>query len=550
MRLFGVLLLTLCINWNCFSQTISVNDDYANELARVHQLLGGVDSITSFTVRPLNLTGDSLLSKLVSGKNLLHPVNGRPSVLSIQLLPFNWLNDFNLNRPYGYNDGSLYPARGYQTRVSGGLYVKAGVLVLQLAPEIVYAQNENFATFNNVQAGNNDKQLISSYFGIVNGIDAPERFGTAPLTHLYWGQSKLTVNFKDIELGLSTENLWWGPGIQNSIMMSNSAPGFLHWTVNSVKPMKTFLGSFEWQIIGGELKESGYRPDTAGLANAANYYTAKPVVTRYISAFTINWHPKWVDGFFVGASAYDYMNIDSTYHKWSTIHKLVPVFIGSSVKDNAITSTNNGDGQDLAIALNFRQVFVKYKAEIYAEWARNDWSASLNDFLQDPEHSAAYTIGGRKLFDLLNGAFLQFKTELTHLERDPSYLVRNDPMWYVHGVAPQDGYTNQGRYVGAGIGPGSNSLMWDIGYLKGMCTFGMTIERLVHDNDLYNVAFENTGVYNQHWVDLSDTFYSRVKIKNYLVSAELTPVYTLNYEYKSGSSYNLHTQLNLTYYFD
>jgi len=544
-----LLILFLLVSIKGFSQSISVGDNYAQEIARIHQILGVGDSVSSFTIRPINLMHDSLLNRLVAGRNLLP--DSWSKAYAVKILPLSLQNDFNLNRPYGYNNTSLYPNRGLQTRLSGGFFIKASIFRLQFKPELVYAQNRTFETFADVQGHNNNPALLRAYFEIVNGIDAPERFGNGSITHFFPGQSKITINVANIEAGVSTENLWWGPGVQNAIMMSNSAPGFLHWTLNSVKPMQTGIGSFEWQLIGGELRQSGYSPtDLNKLIYADSLYVPKPGVARYVSAFTVNWHPKWVDGLFLGFTAYDYLNRDSAYHQRGVISKLVPVFTGSSVKANAVTNATHGDGQDFAYALNIRQVLAKYNAEIYFEWARKDRTGSMNDFLQEPEHASAYTVGGRRLFNLAKDRYLQIKFELTHLQNPPTYLLRGEPTWYVHLTDPRDGYTNDGRYLGAGIGPGSNSLMWDISYLKGQNSFGLTVERLVHNNDLYYYAFAGTGNFSQHWIDLANTFYTNLKMSNYVISAELTPVYSLNYEYKSGNSFNLHARINFTWYFN
>ncbi|MGZ3764749.1 MAG: capsule assembly Wzi family protein [Mucilaginibacter sp.] len=548
MKNIFLLILALFVSIRSFSQTIPAGNSFALEIARIHQDLGLSDSLLSFSIRPISISGDSALTRLFAGKNLLS--NHFSTSSSIQILPVNWLNDYNFNRPYGYNNGSLYPSRGLQSRISAGVFIKSGIFRIQLRPELVYAQNRKFATFTDLQAGSNNPQLLNAYLNTVNGIDAPERFGNSSISRLYPGQSKITINVANTEAGVSMENIWWGPGVQNSIMMSNSAPGFLHWTLNSAGPLRTKIGSFEWQLIGGNLKQSGFPPTDINLLNNGAAYIPKPVVTRYISAFTINWHPKWIDGLFLGFTKYDYLNKDSAYSHRNLFHKLIPVITGSSTKANAITSTSNGDGQDFAVALNVRQVLTKYNAEIYFEWAKNDNAGSLNDFLEEPEHASAYTIGGRRIFELTKKDLLQVKLELTHMQNPPTYLLRDEPSWYVHLASPRDGYTNDGRYVGAGIGPGSNSLMFDISYLKDRNSFGMTIERLVNNNDLYYSAFMGTNTYNRHWVDISDTFYTNFKLNNYLISAELTPVYSLNYEYKIGDSFNLHARINLTYYFN
>jgi hypothetical protein len=538
-----------------FSQTIPVGS-YTETIARRYQLLGLSKDSSSFTIRPVNnsvnLITDPEFQKMLASSNQLSPFKlfGIPSYLKV--LPANWVNEYNSKLPSGYNKGSLYPNAGYQTMLSMGLFMKLGFLNIQFKPQVIAAQNKPFLTFAAVQS-NYNSTAVPAFFNIINGIDAPERFGPYGITHANLGQTKITAEYKSVEVGISTENLWWGPGVQNSIMMSNSAPGFLHWTFNSVKPVKTIIGSFEWQLIGGRLQQSGYNPlDTAKLPNEKEYYIPKPKVTRYISAFTANWHPKWIDGLYVGVTAYDYMDKDADYNKQNFFKRVVPVLVGSSNSANTITSSSDGDGQDFAYAFNVRQVLPKYNAEIYFEFARNDRPANLKDLILEPENSSAYTVGGSRLFSLSRkDQFIQVKMELTHLEKPQTYLVRPEPTWYVHLQRPRDGYTNEGRYIGAGIGPGSNSLMFDVSFVDKINSFGYRFERYVHDNDLYYSAFAGTNNFVSHWVDLTNTFYANVKFKkNYLISAEVAPVFTYNYEYLQGNIFNLHVGLNFSYFFD
>ena len=75
-----------------------------------------------------------------------------------------------------------------------------------------------------------------------------------------FGQSSVRLNWKKLSIGISSENIWWGPSLRNSIMMSNHSQGFNHLTFNTIKPIKTFIGNFEWQFITGRLENSGYTP--------------------------------------------------------------------------------------------------------------------------------------------------------------------------------------------------------------------------------------------------------------------------------------------------
>ena len=63
----------------------------------------------------------------------------------------------------------------------------------------------------------------------------PERHGNNQHNKTTLGQSSIKLNWKNLSLGLSNENLWWGPSRRNGIMMSNHAQGFKHISFNSNK---------------------------------------------------------------------------------------------------------------------------------------------------------------------------------------------------------------------------------------------------------------------------------------------------------------------------
>ena len=511
-----------------FAQTSSVGD-YAETLARMNQITGISDDVSSFCLRPVNSAfnsnGDSTLRYMVGSTNLVPTAKLFGAPVIIRLLPFSWLNDYNSKLPFGYNNGPMYPNVGYQTMATGGFYIKAGILRIQLKPELVYAQNNYFPTFAQVQ------QNIKS---------------------AYLGQSKITLVYKDVEAGVSTENMWWGPGVQNSIMMSNSAPGFLHWTFNSANPIKSGIGSFEWQLIGGVLKQSGFPGYdlTKFTYPGPVAYHPKPVTERYLSGFTANWQPKWIAGLYVGLSGFDYLNKDSSWSARSTLKRLLPVFVPS-------TRSANGTGQDFAYSAYVRQVLPEYHAELYFEYARNDQAAGLTDFFLEPEHSTAYTFGAARLFELGNQQYIQTRVEVTHLEIPYTYLLRPAPTWYVHDAgAPEDGYTNEGRYIGAGIGPGSNSVIIDLSYVKKRNSFGIRFEKLTHDADLYyfaneDVAHGGTPPAGSQWFDYSSTFYTNFRYKNnFLFTVEYAAIAARNYEYLTNYNiFNNHARVEVTYFF-
>ncbi|HCN83507.1 MAG TPA: hypothetical protein DIT07_07765, partial [Sphingobacteriaceae bacterium] len=255
------------------AQSLPVGTPALEEYYRRLQLLGEIDSTISFTVRPLfpasAITRLPIRDSTLNNESRLYRSEENKSI--IKLLPLTWQQQYNSHHPYGWNDGSMIRAKGYQSMFSAGLFAKYGFVSIQLKPEFVFAENKAFR----------------EYPVYSNTIDLPERYGHKAYTQLSWGQSNIRLNFGPVSFGLSNENLWWGPGIRNSLLMSNSAPGFKHLTLNTTKPIKTYIGSFEGQIVAGRLEGSRF---TAGLSDD----------WRYLSAMVISYHPKWVPGLFLG----------------------------------------------------------------------------------------------------------------------------------------------------------------------------------------------------------------------------------------------------------
>ncbi len=203
-----------------------------DEKIRDLQLLGKLQPEQSLTIRPYILTPklgyDSLLAMIDSEfENHGHLVERKHS--DIQLLPINFLQKYNSHHPYGWNDGPLSFSKGYQFVGSGGVYMRWRNIHLTLRPEYFKTASDPYE--NNGAWGQR----------------------TSALNKLTLGQSSLRVDFGPISVGVSTQNLWAGPGQFSSLLMSSNAPGFNHFSIGTNRPLKTPIGSFELTIIGGTL---------------------------------------------------------------------------------------------------------------------------------------------------------------------------------------------------------------------------------------------------------------------------------------------------------
>lgn len=531
---FTVLLLSLLISFSVVAQTVPVGTPVIEDYYRLLQLNGELDSSISFSLRPLTA---SALSKM-AGDNIFRPdTNRRDSSWlkwngietfqrgkgGLMLLPISWEQQVSSHHPYGWNDGSMIPARGYQTRFSGGFFAKYGPLSIQLRPEFIFARNRNFKGFNTEHASITWFYYYSTY---LNLTDIPERFGEGSYTKANWGQSSVRLNFEPISLGISNENLWWGPGKRSSLIMSNNAPGFKYLTLNTTRPVSTPIGSFEGQMIAGRLENSGYLPQEVNRVYEGSFlYNPKRDDWRYLSGLTFIYQPKWVPGLFLGLN-----RVFQMYHNDmdGKLDDYIP-FLQPFQKEK----TQEGDKQrDQLASVFLRYLLREAKAEIYFEYGRNDHSENIRDFLMQPEHSRAYIAGFSKVFPIgrKKDEYIMANLEVTQLSQPSTSLMRDAGSWYVHGQIRQ-GYTNEGQVLGAGIGPGSNLQSFDVSWYGGLRRLGLRFERYIHNNDFYFASFEHTMDYRKRWVDLSVSALGSWNYKNLLFNADISFVRSLNYQY-------------------
>src|SRR5690606_15813371 len=83
--------------------------------------------------------------------------------------------------------------------------------------------------------------------------------------------------------------------------MTNTAPGFPHLTLNTTRPIRTYIGSFEGQIIGARLAGYDYPPTPLDNPNHIDeYYISIRDNSCYLSGIALTYQPKWVKGLSLG----------------------------------------------------------------------------------------------------------------------------------------------------------------------------------------------------------------------------------------------------------
>ena len=483
------------------------------------QLLGKLQPEQSLTIRPFILTPklgyDSLLAMIdPEFENHGHLVERKHS--DIQLLPINFLQKYNSHHPYGWNDGPLSFSKGYQFVGSGGVYIRLRNIHLTLRPEFFKTASEPY--------------------------EISDRWGqrTSALSKLTFGQSSLRMDFGPISIGASTQNLWLGPGMYSSLLMSNNAPGFNHFSIGTNRSLKTPIGSFQLNVIGGTLsynKGQGFENSNLKLYSLTNDKTNYS--PNYLSQISISYSPVFFKNFYLTANrAFTLPTQENPSSKLKEYYliALKPLF-RNTYQDNTLPI-------DQVLSGSAKYVFPKEHAEVYFEYGWNDGKSNARDLILDMSHSAASIYGLKKIQYLNEKTYLNFEAEATQMSQRPSYLQRNAGNWYVHG---NGGYINENQILGAGAGWGNDVQTFTISLNKGWNKYGIKFQHIAHNPvGVTNVLSYDGGAPN--WDDYAYGIQLKQKYRHFLFNLNMECVNSKNYLWQNNNKVsNVYIFLNTIY---
>ena len=525
--------VTFCFNWYllpflcvlgtkiAFSQTLAPGTPIIEDFGRRFQLIpNDADSL-----KPIGLRPDLSLKALFTGSD-----ENSKKLFELSVLPIQSKMQYNSKRPYGYGGYGMHNGRGYEQYLTGGGHGRLGFLHLQLQPEFVFAQNKAYQGFGS----NYSDGVLRDRFHYWNNNDRPELLAYGNSNRVWWGQSSLTARFGGFETGISTRTIWWGPGQWNALTFSGNSESFPHLTLNSHRPLKTFLGHFEGQLIVGRLESSGMEASQNPELNE-EYFLPLDNDWRYLNAITISYQPKWVPGLYLGLirsfQLYSAKRGDS-------FRDYMPIFEGFQKKNYFIDGNSvqfDAEARDQQAIVFLKFLSQKANFEIYAEYGRRDHAYDWRDAVLNPEHSRAFLMGFQKLVPLARkNTYLQIKGEVLHQQESVNRYIRYEDLggrtsWSTHYQVR--GFTNRGKTLGAGIGTGSNSQTMEVAVVDGFNKLGILVERIANHQDFYYRAFGQDKAMLP-WVDLSIGILADRKWKNFMAGSKFQLVNGKNYQWQ------------------
>lgn len=132
--------------------------------------------------------------------------------------------------PFQTADGPIWQGRGFTNSISGGVYLRYGMISASVRPTLTFNQNRSFA-LSPIEVPNGR----SEYAYPLGNLDWPQRYGNDSFWKLFAGQSYIRADYSGWATGLSNESMCWSPARQNALLLSNNAPGFPHFFVGTTR---------------------------------------------------------------------------------------------------------------------------------------------------------------------------------------------------------------------------------------------------------------------------------------------------------------------------
>ena len=553
---------------NSHAQSIPVGD-FRDDQFRLLQLISDSTAKISFMNRPVsNESFQKVLDKTEKSDSWwARPLNSPKIELSEDFtLGFYEpvvKGTYNNKLPYGENNGAAWYGRGLNTEFQGGFHITSDFLDLSFRPHISYQQNKDFKTPRFIPR-DRDGNIMYVAQGTLpedslsQRIDRPFRFGPNSYTTFDWGHSSIRFHNRGIELGLSSEPLWWGPGVRYALVMSNNAGGVPHAFLGTRTPLELPWGigklQFRWNL--GWPRDSKY----------FDYFRDRYLRKRFMNGLNIVYSPSFLPNFHIGTSRILHQYIPEGGLSAADYFAIFRPF--PKPDDKALSSARDASHYEDKNALNsvfFRWVLPKSNAEIYGELYKDSHNWNLRDFLMEPQHGRAYTFGVQKVIESDWIDFVKINAEVNSLLPNRIDEVRPQTYYYTHKRIKQ-GHTNRGQILGAAIGPGSASQYIGVeGYFK-RGKVGLFAQRVVDNNHLHyefmQRFFRGSGFKDQfhHRINLNLGLTGAYQFNSILLNGSLT--WNKNYNYgrydlgkpafytiKGNNVINLQYQLSVKYLF-
>jgi hypothetical protein len=383
----------------------------------------------------------------------------------------------NSDYPRERNNGVLWNGVGTNLVLAAGAHARWRFLTAALLPVFVHQENAPFEVAPSRFAGRSEFANPDHF-----GIDWPKRHGGSAFGGFDLGQSFLAAGWGPLEAAISNENLWIGPGQLQSLLLTNTAPGFPHLRLGTRRPLDLWIAKGEVDAFWGEVEES-------------EFFDGNPENDAHLLAGTVvTLEPRGLTGLYLGLAR--------LYHDTEPLggHDL-GFYLGLLGESPFWDQGGNRRGNAIGV-LFARWVLPESGFETYMEWGREDTPGNLENLLRVPDDTHAWLVGFQKTFTSAERLTRVYGEVVTLGQPAPVRGGRGFYSFYTHGTVPQ-GHTHRGQLLGAWIGPGSDSQTVGLEVFERDSRSGLMLERVRYDEDVYYRRFARRYGESRHDVEVT-----------------------------------------------
>jgi len=369
---------------------------------------------------------------------------------------------YNSGAPNLENTSDKWVGKGISFFTSANIAYNSKYLFLSTEPFVFTSQNKKY----------DEPERITKFMHLNDNL----AHSKSPYNRFGLRETQIYLKYKDIGVGWSNANMWWGPGIHSSLMMTNNTTGFGHLMLGTVSEKRYknwgFSGRYVFSKFG---KKSEAKPYYSGFVFNSTYYS-NPIVTFGLSR-----------SFLSGGkySSYDIGAMEAAFLPFEFVKIDQNYFINNDL---------NPIDQQYSSYINLR--FPESGLVVFLEYGRTTGPESVEDFILHPDQTRAYLFGIRK-YGLFGNMNLLLGFEYANLTQTAFWNLRETEDW--NSASNFDFNTFDGRYWGAHSGPDSDDFLIYVLYnnkgLSIMPSINYERHNVTHPNSLVHQD-ANTIVYD------------------------------------------------------
>lgn len=259
-------------------------------------------------------------------------------------------------------------------------------------------------------------------------------------------EAQLYLHYNGLGIGYSNANMWWGSGYHSSLNMTNNTTGFPHLMIGTIQEqrIKKFGINFRY-IFADSLKYNAAKPFFTAITSSITYYS-EPIITLGFSR-----------SYLTGGNR----TSEIITRKEAMLIPFEALYLKDK-QDSLGNPLSAVDIWDQTLVGYLTVTFPKVGLIVFVEYGRNDHAWDKEDFIRQPDHTAASVIGLRK-YGFFNNPNLVGGIEYANLMKTKYWNDRQSADWYDRWNFDYWGY--DGRHWGAHSGPDSDDFSFYFGYM-------------------------------------------------------------------------------------